>query len=168
MLTTAGCSKKSGAPAASTAPVVTAPGAPVDVSASLERKRANERNVVVGAGKSFAHVTYKPEVKIVDEALVTGSLVGVSSDGHGAVFENAPAQILALKANDILLVKNAFAVKVVATQTTGSQTVLIIDRARLVDVVAGGAIHLESPVTFNGPRVTAVPERASPRSTGWT
>ena len=41
-----------------------------------------------------------------------------------------------LKANDILLVKNAFAVKVVATQTTGSQTVLIIDRARLVDVVA--------------------------------
>ena len=71
-------------------------------------------------------------------------------------------QILALKANDILLVKNAFAVKVVATQTTGSQTVLIIDRARLVDVVAGGAIHLESPVTFNGPRVTAVQERASP------
>jgi hypothetical protein len=162
VLTTAGCSKKSGAPAAGTAPVVTAPGAPVDVSAWLERKRANDRNVVVGAGKSFAHVTYKPEVKIVDEALVTGSLVGVSSDGHGAVFENAPAQILALKANDILLVKNAFAVKVVATQTTGSQTVLIIDRARLVDVVAGGAIHLESPVTFNGPRVTAVQERASP------
>jgi len=129
----------------------------------LARRAANAKNVTVDAGRSFAKVTYKPEVKIIDEDLVAGSLVGVSSDGHGAVFTKAPAPILALKAGDIFMVKNRFAVKVLGAQTDGDQTVLIIDRAMLVDIVQEGQIHLESPVSFHGPKIAAAQPEVSGR-----
>jgi hypothetical protein len=125
-------------------------------AAWLERRKANAKNVSVDAGTSFAKITYKPEVKIVDEGMVSDSLVGVSSDGHGAVFKNALAPILALKTGDIFMVKNQFAVKVLGTQTDGDQTVLIIDRAMLVDVVQSGQIHLDSGVSFHGPGAASV------------
>jgi hypothetical protein len=131
-------------------------------AAWLARKVANAKNVSVDIGKSFAKVTYKPEVKIVDEDLVAGSLMGVSSDGHGAVFTNAPAPILALKAGDIFMVKNEFAVKVLGAQTDGDQTVIIIEQAMLVDIVQEGQIHLESPIGFHGPKTAAAQPDIAP------
>lgn len=155
--------KQAGQPPGSL-PAINKPGPSTFGDAAwLARREANEKNVSVDGSKSFAKVTYKPEVKIVDEALVADSLVGVSSDGHGAVFKNAPPPILALKAGDIFMVKNQFAVKVLGTETDGDQTVLIIDRAMLVDIVQEGEIHLDAPVSFHGPRaVSAQPE--APRS----
>jgi hypothetical protein len=105
----------------------------------------------VGQGNSFAHITYKPEVKIIDKADIDASLQGIASDGHGAMFKNASAEIKALKAGDILLVKNGFAAKILAAQTDGDQTALIIDRAKLSEVVAGGEIKIDSPIGFHGP-----------------
>lgn len=128
----------------------------------LARKEASEKNVSVDVGNSFAKITYKPEVKIVDEAMVADALVGVSSDGHGAVFKSAPPPILALKAGDIFMVKNQFAVKVLGTETDGDQTVLIIDRAMLVDIVQEGEIHLDSPIRFHGPKTASAQPKVPP------
>jgi hypothetical protein len=120
-----------------------------------ERRTAAERNVSVGAGKSFARITYKPEVKVIDKATVDASIQGISSDGHGVVFKNAAPEIRALKAGDIFLVKNAFAAKVLAAETDGEQTVIITDQAKLVDVVQQGEISVDSPVSFHGPKVSS-------------
>ena len=118
--------------------------------------------VLVGVGKSYAHVTYKPEVKLIEKATVDASIQGIGSDGHGVVFKNAAPEILALKAGDILLVKDAFAAKVLAAETDGDQTVLVTDRVGLVDVLQQGEINMDSAINFNGPKVASAPEVSVP------
>jgi hypothetical protein len=149
--------KKTTTPSTATSAKVALPnidttGADFGSTSWLDQQTAAEKNVSVGAGKSFARITYKPEVKFIDEASVESSIQGISSDGHGVVFENASAEIRALKAGDIFLVKNAFAAKVLAAETDGDQTVIITDQAKLVDVVQQGEINLDSAVSFHGPR----------------
>lgn len=119
-------------------------------------------NVSVSAGRSFAHVTFKPEVKMVEKAAVDASIQGIGSDGHGVVFKNAPPEILALKAGDILMVKNAFAAKVLAAETDGDQTVLVTDRVGLAEVVQQGQINVDNAITFHGPKVAYAPQVAAP------
>ncbi len=148
--------KKANAPEATSAkvalPNIDTTGTTFGSASWVDQQTAAEKNVSVDAGKSFARITYKPEVKFIDEASVESSIQGISSDGHGVVFENASAEIRALKAGDIFLVKNAFAAKVLAAETDGDQTVIITDQAKLVDVVQQGEINLDSAVRFHGPR----------------
>lgn len=154
--------------AAGPLPAITTSGTQFDGAAWVQAKLANDKNVSAGAGKSYAHVTYKPEVKIVDESAVLQSLQGVSSDGHGAVFNNAPAEVRALKGGDIFMVKNDFAVKVLGAETDGAQTTILFDNAKLADVVQSGEIHLDTPVSFHGPTaVSATPASSGKRGFDW-
>ena len=164
---TSSCKKKTPAPAPAPgtvgpAPAINTSGGAFDPVSWVQRKAATDQNVSVGAGNSHAHVTYAPAVKTIDQSAVDSALAGVSTDGHGIVFQNASAEIRALKADDIFLVKNQFAVKVLAAQTDGAQTVLIVDRAHLTDVVAGGDINIDSPITFHGPAVAALEPTRGP------
>jgi hypothetical protein len=134
-------------------PAINTAGGNFGGDAWLAQQAANQQNVSVGAGNSYAHVSYKPSVKIFDESTLESSLEGVGSDGHGIVFKNAPASVLALKAGDILMVKNQFVAKILAAETDGDETVLITDSAKLSDIVQNGEINLDSPVTFHGPQV---------------
>jgi hypothetical protein len=136
-------------------PAIETSGEPFGGTSWEAQKSAHDSNISAGAGGSFAHITYKPEVKIVDETAVESSIVGISSDGHGAVFKNAPPAILALKAGDIFMVTNQFAVKVLGAETDGNQTVLIIDHAKLAEVVQQGLIHLDTPISFHGPKLAS-------------
>jgi hypothetical protein len=163
-----GC-KKSNAKGGSAAqgdqavPAIAKAGVPFDGQSWEAQKVVHDKNASADGGASFAHVTYRPAVKGVDEATVVSSIVGISSDGHGVVFKSAPAAILALKAGDIFMVANQFAVKVLGAETDGDQTVLIIDRAKLVDIVQAGVIHLDSRISFRGPTAASVlPPSKSP------
>jgi predicted small lipoprotein YifL len=73
-LTLAGCGKKA-ATETPLPPIATA-GKAFGGAAWEAQKIEHDRNVSAGAGRSFANVTYKPEVKIVDEAAVVAALVG--------------------------------------------------------------------------------------------
>jgi hypothetical protein len=118
--------------------------------------------VSFGAGHSFAHVVLKPGVKLIEKATVDASIQGIGSDGHGVVFKNAAPEILALKAGDVLIVKNAFAAKVLAAETVGDQTVLVTDRVGLADVLQQGEINVDTPITFHR-SIAADTPRVSPR-----
>ncbi|HEV2351710.1 MAG TPA: hypothetical protein VG028_17905 [Terriglobia bacterium] len=111
--------------------------------------------ISVGGGNSYAHVTYKPEVKVLEVGQVDSSLQGISSDGHAFVFKNADAQIRALKAGDLLFIKNQLVRKVLAAQTDGDQTVLFTNPAVLTDVVQEGDIQIDVPLSFHGPKQTS-------------
>jgi len=148
-----GCAKRAPpSPQAALAAIDTATPSTFGSSDWVRQQIASERNVRVDGNGSFAHVVLKPEVKTIDRAQVDASLQGVSSDGHGAVFLNASPEIRALKAGDVMLVRNAFAARILAAETDGTQTVLIIDQARIVDVVQSGEIHLLPAISFHGPR----------------
>jgi hypothetical protein len=134
----------------------------------LDQQATNEKNVSAGAGQSYAHVSYKPTVKIFNESELEPSLEGVGSDGHGIVFKNAPASVLALKAGDILMVKNQFAAKILAAETDGDETVLITDAAKLSDIVQNGEINLDTPITFHGPQISTTTHAVTPPPTATT
>jgi hypothetical protein len=165
----AGCKKKS-PPPASPAPATTAadPGAISRLSDTVNvkpqsRKIANGENVSVdGGGESYAHVTYNSRVKSFDESEVRSSLMGISSDGHGWVFKNAPADIRALKAGDVFMVKNQLAVNVIGAVTQGDKTLIATGEASLRDLVQSGEIKLNAPVRFHGPQTTASKAPHSP------
>jgi hypothetical protein len=165
LLAASGCKKAPVEPpkaAQEPGPAIAHSGQPFAGASFEAQKVVHDRNASAGAGGSFAHVTYKPEVKVIDESSVVSSIVGVSSDGHGAVFKNAPSAILALKAGDIFMVTNQFAVKVLGSETDGDQTVLIVDRAKLTDIVQLGVIHLDSPISFHGPKLASARPASKP------
>jgi hypothetical protein len=107
-------------------------------------------------------VVLKPGVKLLEKATVDASIQGIGSDGHGVVFKNAAPEILALKAGDIMIVKNAFAAKVLAAETDGDQTVLVTDRVGLADVLQQGDIKIDTPITFHGPKAANTPPLTPP------
>jgi hypothetical protein len=160
------CKKKSPppppAPAAADAGSISRLSDAVNVKPQA-RKIANGENVSIdGGGESYAHVTYNPRVKTFEEAEVRSSLMGISSDGHGWVFQNAPASIRALKAGDIFMVRNQLAVKVIGVVTQGDKTLVATGEASLRDLVQSGNIKLDAPIRFHGPKNTASKTLRSP------
>jgi hypothetical protein len=138
--------------------------APDSVAAGGERnagaRAATLPGVKIGSNKSFAKVTYKPAVKVIEESGFAKTLAGASKDGTGLVFHDAPADIRALKAGDVLLIKNQLARKVLATQTDGEDTYVATAKAMITDLVNEGQIHIDAPLVFS--RAAAPPSaRAS-------
>jgi hypothetical protein len=111
---------------------------------------ANGNNVSIDGGNSYAHVEYAPAVKMFDHSELQSSLMGVSSDGHGFVFQHASPGIQALKAGDVMMVKGEMAAKVVGAVTDQDQTLVLVDQASLHDVVKSGEIKMDLPVRFHG------------------
>jgi hypothetical protein len=130
---------------------------------STQPQRQIASGVVLGENKSFAKVTYRPEVKTIAESAFVAALVAVSPDGHVLVFHDAPADIRALKAGDVLLIKNQLARKVLDAGAAGEETFVMTDRAKLGDVVAQGEINVDAPVIFSKGKIArAQPARPAP------
>lgn len=163
LLTATACRKKeaprqsAAASDAKTAPMPSLAASPHSLDSDpdgwLAVRLAHDNGASVDPGSTFAHVTYKPEVKTVSNDDLIHSFIGVSSDGHGAVFYHAPVSIAGLKAGDIFLVPNQFAVKVLGAQTDQDTTTLIFDQAKLTDLVASGQIHLDTGIRFHNTQV---------------
>ena len=111
---------------------------------------ANADHVSIDGGNNYAHVTYAPAVKMFDHSELQSSLMGVSSDGHGFVFQHASPGIQALKAGDVMMVKGEMAAKVAGVVTDQDQTLVLVDQASLHDVVKSGEIKMDLPVRFHG------------------
>jgi hypothetical protein len=166
---TTSCKKKTPPPPAATSTAIPT----IDTSnksgtfgkdAWIAQQAANLHNVTAVPNDSYAHVSYKPNVTIVDKSTFDACLEGIGSTGHGIVFKNAPASILALKAGDFFMVKGQFAAKILAAETTGGETVVVTDFAKLSDIVAKGDIHLNTGINFHGPALSTLKPPAAPPS----
>lgn len=113
---------------------------------------ANGDNVSIDGGQSYAHIAYAPKVKIFEHSDLQSSLMGVSSDGHGFVFQHAGPNIQALKAGDVMMVKGEMAAKVAGVVTDQDKTLVLVDQASLRDLVQSGDMKLDVPVRFHGPK----------------
>lgn len=120
-----------------------------------ELRIADGTNVSVDSGNSYAHISYLPSVKMLDESEVRASLMGISSDGHGFLFQNASQSIKSLQTDDVFMVKSAMVGKVLGVVNDGNMTLVLIDQASLADVVQDGEINIDTPVRFTGPRNAA-------------
>ena len=117
---------------------------------SAQRHIPGSDGVSVDGGSGYAHVTYSTAVKQFDESEVRASLQGIASDGHSWLFKNASANIKALKADDIFMVKGAMAGKVLGVVNQDDQTLVVVGPASMKDTVAGGDMKLNAPVHFHG------------------
>lgn len=115
-------------------------------------------------GSGFAHVTYQPTVRIVEQKAGANALIGESRNGHGLVFDETSPEINALKAGDVLVIKGLIARKILAVERTGGEVVVVTDPASMTDVVKEGEVHVEAPIRF-GTLPTA--DRRTP-SHSWT
>lgn len=116
---------------------------------------AGHDNVSVEGGNSYAHVVYAPRVKMFDHDEVKSALMGVSSDGHGFVFQHASDKLRGLQAGDVFMVKGEMAAKVLGVVTDQDQTLVAVDQASLKDLVQSGQVKLDFPVRFTGPKQAA-------------
>jgi hypothetical protein len=126
-------------------------------------QRQVSSGVVLGTNKTFARVTYRPEVRTIEAAPFRASLVAVSPDGHVFVFHRPPPDIHALKTGDVLLIRNQLARKVLGAADDGEETYLVTDVAMIADLVRDGEINIDIPVSFGSPKAAALlPARPAP------
>ena len=121
--------------------------------------------VAIAANHTFAHVAYRPEVRMIEESGFASTVAAATPDGLGLVFHNAPADIRALKAGDVLMIKNQLARKVLGAETDGADTYLATAPATITTLVADGEINVEAPLRFSKRqfRTSELPQR---RGTG--
>jgi hypothetical protein len=156
VLEPAGCKKKQ-PPAAVAAAQADAQTAAIAQNSAIPVSRhiADGTNVSVEGGSGFAHVTYASGVRTFEHAEIESTLLGISSDGHGFLFQNAGDNVKDLKAGDVFMVKGEMAGKVMGVVNDEDKTLVVLDQASIGDLVDSGDIHIEAPVRFNGPAESA-------------
>lgn len=85
---------------------------------------------------------------MVEQKDGAAALIAESSNGHGLVFDVSNAQITALKAGDVLVIKGLIARKVLVAERSGNLMLVITDPAALADVIQAGDLDVEAPIKF--------------------
>ena len=108
-------------------------------------------------GEGSAQVTYRPEVKPMQEQAALKALRGVSTNGLALVFDARDSSIAALRPGDVLLVKNRMARKVLAVDQQGNEKIILTRVATLPEVATKAKISFHQPVHFGSQRADASP-----------
>src|SRR5437899_1126341 len=83
---------------------------------ACNRHPATSSSGLLVNGSGSAKVSYRPEVRVMEEAEGRASISGVDSTGAALLFDSANAIARSLKKNDILVIKGLIARKVLAAE----------------------------------------------------
>lgn len=113
-------------------------------------------------GSGSAEVTYRPEVRVVEQREGYDALISVSTDGSILVFDRRRGHIPVMKDGEILLIKGLLARRVVTSISKGDEYAVLTAPAALLDVVSDAKIRVQAPIRFgrSQPLAQRVP-------TGW-
>jgi hypothetical protein len=103
----------------------------------------------VSGGSGDAKVTFRPEVRLMEEKEGQNALIGVSTDGAALLFDGANGMAKSLKPGDVLVIKGLIARDVLAAQTLPEGIIVLTQQAELAQVIGQGRIHLQAPVRFS-------------------
>ncbi|HEY4210674.1 MAG TPA: hypothetical protein VGM84_04300 [Steroidobacteraceae bacterium] len=117
-----------------------------------DAKAINRQSSAPSSGQGSAHIVYRPEVKTLDAPAARNALRGVSTNGLALVFDASASGIAALKAGDVLLVKNLMARKVLAVDQQGNEKIILTRLATLPEVATEAKISFRQPVHFGALR----------------
>lgn len=113
-------------------------------------------------GSGSAKITYRPEVRIVEQRDGWNALIGVSFDGSTLVFDRSGGAVPALAPGDVLLIKGLYAKRILAVETSGDELAVLTFPAGLTDIVADGTIRLQAPIRFGAPGRVASADPTAP------
>ena len=104
----------------------------------------------------FAHVTYRPNVRIMEEEEGRKAIIGVSTYQNALLFDPSNATARALHAGDVLMIKNLIVRKVLAAEETPDGVIVLTEKGALTDLIQDGQIHVEMPVRYGPAQATAL------------
>ena len=109
---------------------------------------ATPRAAVLTHGSGYAHVTFRPNVRVMEAEEGRKALIGLSSNEATLLLDSSNPTARSLRAGDVLLIKGLVARNVLGTELTPDGVVVLTQRARLVDVIQEGEIRIQAPVRF--------------------
>jgi len=104
----------------------------------------------------FAHVTYRPNVHIMEEEEGRKAIIGVSTYENALLFDSSNPTARALHAGDVLMIRNLIVRRVLASEETPDGVIVLTEKGALTDLIQDGQIHVEMPVRY-GPAQAAAP-----------
>ncbi|MGE5055566.1 MAG: hypothetical protein ACM3WP_15520 [Acidobacteriota bacterium] len=135
---------------------------PTAVSGEHSAAAGTPRSAVLTHGSGYAHVTFRPNVRVMEAEEGRKALIGLSSNEATLLLDSSNATARSLHAGDVLLIKHLVARNVLGTELTPDGMVVLTQRARLGDVIQEGEIRIQAPVRFG------VARSAAPPSLSWT
>jgi hypothetical protein len=100
-------------------------------------------------GSGYAHVTYRPNVRIMEQEEGKKALIGVSTNEASLLFDSSNATARALKTGDVLMIKGVLARVVLGAEATPDGIIVLTQQAALTDLIQDGEIHMQIPVRFS-------------------
>lgn len=100
-------------------------------------------------GSGYAHVTYRPNVRIMGQEEGKKALIGISTNEASLLFDSSNATARSLKAGDVLLIKGMLARIVLGAEETPQGIIVLTQQAALTDLIQDGEIHVQMPVRFS-------------------
>lgn len=137
-----GCSKKSSSTAASGEHSVAS---------------ATPRTAALTHGSGYAHVTFRPNVRVMEAEEGRKALIGLSSNEATLLLDSSNPTARSLRAGDVLLIKQLVARNVLGTELTPDGVVVLTQRPHLGDLIQEGEIRIQAPVRFGAARSAASP-----------
>ena len=115
---------------------------------------------LLAKGSGYAHVRYRPNVRIMDLEEGRKALIGVSTNEASLLFDASDETARSLKAGDVLMIKGMLARVVAGAEQTPDGVMVLTQQAALTDLIQDGEIHVQVPVRFNASEaMTIAPER---------
>lgn len=116
-----------------------------------------QQPAIVSHASGYAHITYCPNVRIMEANEGKKALIGVSSNGASLLFDGSNATARSLHTGDVLLIKGLMARMVLGAEATPDGVVVLTQHALLTDVVQDGEIKIQAPVHFGATRAALEP-----------
>jgi hypothetical protein len=122
--------------------------------------------ITTAGGSGSAKITYRPEVRIMEEQEGQDAIIGVGTSGAALLFAGSNSTAQSFKAGDVLVIKGLIARTVLAAENVPEGIIVLTQQAELGEIVQQGKIHVEAPVRFSALRSqtiypTSVPLRQS-------
>jgi hypothetical protein len=117
-------------------------------------------------GSGYAHVTYQPNVRIMEAEEGKKALIGVSTDEASLLFDSSNATARSLKAGDVLMIKGLLVRNVLGAEATPDGILVLTQHALITDLIQDGEIHVQAPVRFGAP-VASLVEPPHPFFSSW-
>ena len=117
-------------------------------TASMPRASTGTAAATLQKGSGYAHVTYRPNVRIMEQDQGKKALIGVSTNEASLLLDSSNEMARALKAGDVLMIKGLLARVVLGVEQTPDGVMVLTQQAALTDLIQNGEIHVQVPVRF--------------------
>ena len=127
---------------------------------SPQASGSNPQSALQSRGSGYAHVTFGPNVRVMEQEEGERAIIGLSTYENALLFDPSNATAKGLRTGDVLMIKNLIVRKVLAAEETPDGIIVLTENAALTDLIQDGQIHIDMPVRYGPMQTTATKPRS--------